>query len=131
MLTIALSLSLPCLNSTLFFLFYYASSSFSTRLLPLPTFPSRCSTSINFFITLPTSFSFAPTCSMRHQVGSATLGCRAALTASSATACLRLRGAGASLQTSTKPCTIWTGCSKVSLRHPSTKALDTFARCYA
>lgn len=129
MLTIALSPSLPCLNSTLF-CFVLPLFFSSTRLLPLPTFPSHCPTSIISFITLPTSFLLCPPCSMRHQVGSATLGCRAALTASSATACLGFRGAGASLRTSMKPCTIWTGCSKVSPRHPSTEAPDTLARCF-
>ncbi len=72
-----------------------------------------------------------PPCSMRLQVGSATLGCRAALTASSATACLRVQGSGTSLRTWMKPCIIWTGCSRVSLRHTSMNALDVFARCDA
>lgn len=70
-----------------------------------------------------------PPCSMRHQVGTATLGCRAALTTSSATACLRVPGPGPSLQMSMKPYIIWTGCSRVSLWHTSMKALDVFARC--
>lgn len=65
-----------------------------------------------------------PPCSMRHQVGSATLGCRAALRASSATACLRVRGPGPTLQMSTKPYITWTGCSMVSLQQTSMMALD-------
>lgn len=59
--------------------------------------------------------SLLPSCSMHRQVGSATLGCRAALTASTATACLRARGPGNRLQMSAKLFIIWTGCSRVSL----------------
>lgn len=70
-------------------------------------------------------------CSMRHQVGSATLGCRAALRVTSATACLRARGPGISLQTSMKPCIVWTGFSMVSLQHTSMEALEGFAGCDA
>lgn len=61
----------------------------------------------------------SPFCSTRPQVGSATLGCRAARTASSATACLRARGPGSRRQTSAKRFIIWTGCSRVSEWHTS------------
>lgn len=90
----------------------------------LPTSPSYCAVSIIFSTSLqyhPSVLLLCLPCSMRHQVGSATLGCRAALRASSATACLRVRGPGPSLQTSMKPCIIWTGCCRVSLWHTSMK----------
>lgn len=110
--------------------------------LPPPTPPplsQLCSFYLFKLCSLPLSSIFfcissprlppLPPCSMRHQVCSATLGCRTALRASSATACLRVRGPGHSLQTSMKPFIIWTGCSRVSLRHTSMNALDVFARC--
>lgn len=109
MLTIAFYPSLLPLVSTVLCLFHF------TYFFPSLCICHPCSSSVflpsfsaPLFILL-----FCPPCLMRHQVGSATLG--AALTASSATTCLRVRGPGPSLQTSMKLCITWTGCSRVSL----------------
>ena len=61
---------------------------------------------------------------MRHQVGSVTLGRRAAFRARSATACLKVWGPGLHPQTSVKPYIIWTGCFRVSLLPTCMNALD-------
>lgn len=113
-LTIAVSPSLP-FSSPLrsFYLFTLCSNPLSSI----------------FFRTSSPRLPPSTPCSTRHQVGSATLGCRAALRASSATACLRARGPGPSLQTSMKPFITWTGCSRVSVRRTSMNARDVFARC--
>lgn len=116
----SLCLHLPLYVSCCLSFILYRSSPDSTVLLPLYSvplvLPPRCPPPL-------------PPCSMRHQVGSATLGCRATLRGSSATACLRLRGPGPSLQMSMKPCIIWTGCCTVSLLHTSMTALDVLAGC--
>lgn len=121
-LTIAVSPSLPS------FLFYFFFLPSLCAFLPL----LFC---FHHFLYLLVSCSPLPLppfpCSMRHQVGSATLGCRAALRVTSATACLRARGPGISLQTSMKPCIVWTGFSMVSLQHTSMEALEGFAGCDA
>lgn len=90
---------------------------------PLPLFPLSHLCVRHPFCLSP----LLPPCSMGRQVGSATLGCRAALTASTATACLRARGPGNRLQMSAKLFTIWTGFSRVSLWQTSMKALEVFA----
>lgn len=120
MLTIAVSPPLP---------FFYYHCFYFTLFLPSPppTVPPPSFSSPLFCIVPGSSSPPSPPCSMRHQVGSATLGCRAALRASSATACLRVRGPGPSLRTSTRPYIIWTGCSRVSLQNTGMKALDVFA----
>lgn len=64
--------------------------------------------------------------STRPQLGSATVGCKAALRAPSATACIRVPGQGPSLQTSMRPFIIWTGCSTVSLQH---RCMVVFSGC--
>ena len=82
------------------------------------------------FYSIFTSFYLAPSifflgfllCSMRHQVVSATMRRRAAL--SSATASLRAPELGPGLQTSTKRFIVWTGCCRVSLQRMGVK-------CYA
>lgn len=111
-----------CMCHVAYLLFYFLPAP-----LPLPLCYFLCFLCLSFYhlgVLL-----LCPPCSMRHQVGSATLGCRAALRASSATACLRVRGPGPSLQMSTKPCIIWTGCCTVSLQHTSMTALDVLAGC--
>lgn len=112
-LTIAVSPSLPLSQLRSFYLFTLCSNLLSSI----------------FFRTSSPRLPPSTPCSTRHQVGSATLGCRAALRASSATACLRVRGPGPSLQTSMTPFITWTGCSRVSVRHTSMNAWDVFARC--
>lgn len=107
-------------------------SSLSLLLLLFPSFsflycPLNTHTHTPRLCLPPSSLSsWLVSCWMQHQVGSATVGCRAALRAPTATVCIRVPGQGPSLQTSMKPFIIWTGCSTVSLPHT---CMFVFAAC--
>lgn len=123
-LTLAVSPSLP---PSLLLSFTFPSSPFTAHLprvfhrFPLPIFMYASV----LLCCLP------PFRSTRPQVGSATLGCRAVRTASSATACLRARGPGNRPPMSAKRFIIWTGCSRVSEWHTSMDAQQVVAGCDA